>query len=87
MNIKYTPEQYEARIAQMKIDIGYTKTKQITVTGFDFRTGEYTTHTETVEIALNTEQQKAQAEYEAYIEAKYGKIPTITEYFAVAEGK
>jgi hypothetical protein len=46
---KYTPEQYEARIAQMKIDIGYTKPNMIKVTGFDFRTGEYTTTFETVE--------------------------------------
>jgi hypothetical protein len=26
-----------------------------------------------------------QLEYEAYIEAKYGKIPTITEYFSMKE--
>jgi hypothetical protein len=31
--------------------------------------------------------QDKQAEYEAYIEAKYGKIPTITEYFATKENK
>jgi len=46
---KYTPAEYEARIAQMKINIGYTKTKQIKVTGFNFQTGEYTVHFETVE--------------------------------------
>ena len=50
MTTKYTPEQYEARIAQMKIDIGYTKTKTIKVTGFNFKTGEYTVTFETVEL-------------------------------------
>ena len=30
---------------------GAMKTIEITVTGFDFRTGEYTTTTETVEVA------------------------------------
>jgi hypothetical protein len=33
----------------------------------------------------NATTEKALAEYNAYIEAKYGKIPTITEYFAQTE--
>jgi hypothetical protein len=36
---------------------------------------------------MSNKAQDKQAEYEAYIEAKYGKIPTITEYFAITENK
>jgi hypothetical protein len=32
-----------------------------------------------------TATEKDWAEYNAYIEAKYGKIPTITEYFEIKE--
>jgi hypothetical protein len=34
---------------------------------------------------MTTTYEKAMTEYKAYIETKYGKIPTITEYFAQKE--